>query len=102
MVVFINLLFTGFFQYIPEMQFWINLPKSFPWLPALSFMRWAYEALILNELEGNTKLANIENYENRIGFTFKSSECCLIIFIFIAFYLLTLIIALVKLNFEKR
>ena len=98
MAVFFNLLFTGFFQYIPVMQYWLQ-----PWMPVISFMRWGYQSLVVNEFVNNSKLSDVPYYLEILGFDGVSAgSCTAILLIFVAFYVSLLVIALVKVNFERR
>jgi hypothetical protein len=61
--ILINCLFTGYFQYLPDMQWFLK-----DWLPHLSFLRWAYQALVINELQNDDQLTNSQYYLDTLGF----------------------------------
>ena len=71
--LFFFIAFGGFIAPIPNLPSWLG-----SWAPLVSFVRWSYQALIINEFEGNptnvwpTELALQANPEfmflNRLGF----------------------------------
>ena len=56
-LTFVNVLFSGYFQYIDNMQTWLKY-----WLPNLSFMRWGYQCLVCNLLTDNPDLPDGSKY----------------------------------------
>jgi hypothetical protein len=97
-VVFTNFLFTGFFQFIPEMRPWLSA-----WLPSLSWIRWAYQATVNNELTNNPQLTDIATYQARFGYENQGTGASIgILIAFSLIYLSALVLVLTRVNHEKR
>ena len=94
----IIILFAGFIVAIPAFPAWLAY-----WGPYISFMRWAYQGLVLNEFDGNTDLPLGSQYISMQGFQDQSKEdCAAILFGFIVGMCLSVLMALKYINFEKR
>jgi len=97
-VFFANLLYTGYFQYIPHMQPWLGV-----WAPYVTFIRWSYQAILVNELTANPMLPYSDDLLSSLQFNRHSAGYCLgIILVFVGGYSSLLIYFLIKMNFEKR
>jgi hypothetical protein len=79
--VFFSCTFAGFIVYIPQFPNWLG-----SWAPYISFMRYSFQGLALNEFENNSKLPAEEHYVAQLGFeTLNKWQCLPIVFIFLAF-----------------
>lgn len=97
-VVFTNLLYAGFLQFIPSMQHWLS-----GWAPYVSFFRWGYQALVLNEYVTNPELEYTSYYINLFGFnTYTVGQCLGILVLYIAVFIALVSIGILKTDFEKR
>ena len=80
------------------MQYWLR-----DWLPDLSFVRWGYQALLLNEFVENPNLPDATYYIGLFGFnSVDAGQALAIELIFIAFYASLVCLILMRVNFEKR
>lgn len=58
-------------MYIPEFPVFLRA-----WAPYISFLRFAFQALALNELEDNSKLPYGQQYIDTLGFDdFSKGQC---------------------------
>lgn len=90
--VFTNFLFSGYFQFIPNMQFWLQ-----GWAPNCSFYRWALQALVLNEYDTNPALPIASTYVSELGFSGVNANASLgILILFLVFYLGLVCIAVLR------
>ena len=90
--------FAGFAIYIPQMPVWLGT-----WAPYITFMRWSFQALVLNEFQDNDNLPYAQSYINNLGFdTYTKEECIPFIILYLAVFSLALLLALRFVNFEKR
>lgn len=97
-VLFFSIVFSGFLIYLPQFPDWLG-----SWAPYISFMRYAYQALVLNELNGNTELPNYSIYINNYGFNdLQRGPCGGILILFTFFYGTIFFFAIRYLNFEER
>jgi ATP-binding cassette, subfamily G (WHITE), member 2 len=64
------ILYSGFPIYISSIQIWEN------WLPYFSFLRYSFQGLMLNELQGNSQLTNESYYVDALGFDSLSIGAC--------------------------
>ena len=86
--VLMSALYAGYFQYLPHLQSWCK-----GWVPYLSFMRWGYQALIINELNNDDKLTNSQYYLDQLQFNEVSLAASIgILFGFACFYLIVLVL----------
>lgn len=99
MVVFTNLLFTGYFQYISHMQPWLQC-----WAPIISFARWGYQAIVVSEFSNNPLLGSDSSYYLQMfDFTTPGDwQCVAILLVFISAFWCMLICTLSFVSFEKR
>lgn len=98
--LFTNLLFTGFFQFMPNMNPYLN-----SWLPCLAFSRWAYQTLVLGEFQQNPGFTHVDqvNYIESFGFETPTKSVCFgILVLFAFFYTAVTCFILARYNFEKR
>lgn len=97
--LFWSIAFSGFIVYIPTLDSWLR-----DWAPDLSFMRWAFQGLCLNEFDGNKDLASDQLMEN-LGFDDDSIDkwdCLGYIVIFTIIFRAATYFALRYINFEER
>lgn len=93
-----NMFYAGYVVAIPSMQDWQG-----KWLPYLTFVRFCFQGLVLNEFQDNEDLPASHQYINDLGFDFISREgCCAILLLFMGFYAVTLFLALKYVNLEER
>mmetsp|Transcript_1087 Transcript_1087/g.1754 ORF Transcript_1087/g.1754 Transcript_1087/m.1754 type:complete len:1273 (+) Transcript_1087:64-3882(+) len=96
--LFITVVFAGFIVYIPTFPLWLRC-----WAPYVSFMRFAFQAMVLNEFSGNEDLENSDYFIDELGFDSYSRDYCLsVIPIFTAFFAAAVLIALKYVNWEER
>lgn len=97
-VLFFATAFEGFIIFLPQFPDWLG------WAANVSYMRFAFQALVLNEFQGNDEdLPNESYYIDELGFdTFSKTECATFLLIFLAFHGVMSFIAIQYVNFEKR
>jgi ABC-type multidrug transport system ATPase subunit len=96
--LFFSVAFAGYIVYIPQFDQWLRV-----WAPYGSFMRWAFQGLVLNEFDGNNDLPYENEYIDNLGFdTYTKEQCAPIIIIFTAIFCWFLLLALKFINFEER
>jgi ABC-type multidrug transport system ATPase subunit/ABC-type multidrug transport system permease subunit len=97
MVLFFVTAFEGFVIYLPEFPDWLG------WAANVSYMRFAYQSLVLNEFQGNDELPLSTYYIDMLGFnTFSKTKCACFLLIFFVFHGLASFLAVKFINFEKR
>lgn len=90
--------FGGFGLLIPEMHLWLRA-----WGPYISFIRWGYQGLVLNEFQDNSYLPLEKIYLEQLGFDNYTSEICLSILpIFICSLACMTLLALKYCIYEER
>jgi len=97
--LFFGVTFAGYIIYIPEFPEWLG-----SWGPYLSFMRFGFQALVLNEFVGNNDLNEfrVELVDN-LGFDGYTRDYCLsVIPIFTITMALIVLAALKYVNWEER
>jgi ABC-type multidrug transport system ATPase subunit len=77
--IFFNVLFAGFIIFIPNLQSWLV------WGPYISFYRYAFQSLVLNELKDNPDLTASSIYLDQLGFDSLSSPDCIWILLLFTF-----------------
>jgi ABC-type multidrug transport system permease subunit len=96
--LFSAVVFAGYIVYIPTFPDWLRV-----WAPYVSFVRYSFQALVLNEFSGNTDLENTEYWINELGFdTFTRDECWPVVLFFAFFFAGSTLAALKFVNFEER
>lgn len=70
-VLLTNLLYAGYMVFLPTMADWQS-----SWLPYLSFCRYAFQGLVLNELQHNGDLPESHSYIQQLGFDTISVQGC--------------------------
>jgi hypothetical protein len=96
--LFIATAFSGFIIYLPQFPAWLG-----DWGPYISFARYAFQGLVLNEFDGNADLPANQQYINILGFdTLDKSQCAAILPAFIVLHAGMAYAALHYVNFEKR
>ena len=98
-IVFLfQITFSGFIIFIPTFPLWLRA-----WGPYISYIRFGYQTLVVNELDGNNQVNYSQEYLNMMGFESLSiSQCWPIIFIFDAIFVIGAIVCLKYMNYEKR
>jgi len=96
--LFITITFAGFIVYIPTFPLFLRV-----WAPYVSFMRWAFQALVLNEFSGNEDLENGDYFISEMGFESYDRDYCLSIIPIFTFLFAGLgLYALRFINWEER
>jgi ABC-type multidrug transport system ATPase subunit/ABC-type multidrug transport system permease subunit len=97
-VLFFATAFEGFIVYLPEFPLWLG------WAANISYLRFSFQALVLNEFVGNASQLPLESfYIDILGFgTFNKTECACYLLIFVGFHGLMSFLAVRFINFEKR
>jgi ABC-type multidrug transport system permease subunit len=97
-VLFFVTAFEGFIVYLPEFPGWLS------WLANVSYLRFSFQALVLNELQGNDDNLPLESYYiSQLGFdTISKTTCGLVMFVFLGLHALLTYLAVRYVNFEKR
>lgn len=97
-VLFFSVSFAGFLVYLPQFPEWIG-----DWAPYISFMRYAFQGLTLNEFHHNGDLPDSGSYISQLGFdTLSKTDCASILFFWMLFYGFIFLLALKYINFEER
>lgn len=97
-VLFFSVAFAGYIVYIPNFPDWLGV-----WAPYVSFMRFAFQALALNELQQNDKLPVAQQYVDLLGFdSLSKGECLPVLLVFLGFYAVLSYLAIKYLSFEHR
>lgn len=97
-VLFVAVSFAGFLVYIPRFPDWLGA-----WAPYISFMRYSFQGLTLNEFDGNSQLPDGSIYISELGFgSLSISTCAGVLFFWLTFYALMFLLALRFINFEQR
>lgn len=93
-----TLMLAGYIVLIPNLPIYIRL-----WAPYLSFMRWSFQALVLNEFYNNNYLPLGNYYIDNFNFNNPNKSICLSILIFYVFiYMILCFLALKYKRFESR
>jgi hypothetical protein len=93
-----NMMFAGYLVYIPDLPHWLRA-----WAPYLSFMRYAFQGMVLNEFQDNSDLPEGHDYIDQLGFDFISiGGCFALILLFVALTAWAHYLALVYIDFEDR
>lgn len=93
-----NMVYAGYMVYIPTMDDWQG-----KWLPYLSFFRFSFQGLVLNEFRNNDDLPDSHDYIDSLGFDFISiSGCCVILLLFLCIYAGAFYAAIRYVDFEER
>jgi ABC-type multidrug transport system ATPase subunit len=93
-----NSMYAGFLVRIPSMPLWQRA-----WLPCISFFRYVFQGIVLNEYQDNSRLNNAHAYIDAFGFDFISVEgCAFLLCLILAIYMLAFYLALKYVNFENR
>lgn len=90
--------FSGFLVFLPEFAYWLRC-----WAPDLSYLRWGFQGLVLNELKDNSALPLGPIYIDSLGFgNYNQEHCVSLIPIFAIAMSILSCTALHFLNFERR
>ena len=93
-----SMAFSGYIVYIPKLPLWYR-----SWAPCLSFLRWGFQALVLNEMVENKSLRYGSLYVQQLGFDkFNKYQCIPYMLIFMIFSAIALLLMLKYVNFERR
>lgn len=96
--LFMAVAFAGYIVYIPTFPTWLRA-----WAPYISFMRWSFQALVLNEFSGNSNLEAASYFIDELGFdTYSRDECVPVLLFFIAAFAAIVLGSLKYINFEER
>jgi ABC-type multidrug transport system permease subunit len=97
-VLFFATAFEGYIVFLPKFPSWLS------WIANISYMRFAFQSLTLNEFQGNEQDLPLEQpYINALGFnTLSMVECSYFLFIFLFAHGIASYLALYFINYEKR
>jgi ABC-type multidrug transport system permease subunit len=96
--LFVSVAFAGYIVYIPSFPLWLR-----SWAPYVSFMRWGFQGLVLNEFSGNSDLIYGSYYIEEMGFdTYDRDQCIPLLIIFVALFGSIVLFSLRFVNFEER
>lgn len=88
----------GYLVYLPLLPVYLG-----SWVPYVSYVRWGFQALILNEFVGNDALPNYQDYIDFLGFDTHDKEFCGdMVFIFTGLFATLLYVTLKFKSYEKR
>ena len=94
----LNMCYSGYLMFIPSMPSWQG-----SWLPYLSYFRFGFQGLVLNELQNNDDLPLSGTFIDNMGFnTISVQGCAAILLLFFGGYALTFFLALRFMDFEER
>lgn len=97
-IVYIIFFISGYVVYLPSLPLILK-----NWAPYLSFMRWAFQATVLNEFTVNDDLPNSEYYIDELGFDeYTRDQSSGILVVFLLFYAFAYLAALKYINWESR
>lgn len=89
---------AGYMVFLPSFPAWIG-----DWAPYVTFVRFSFQALVLNEFSDNSNLPYGQEYINTLGFNdYDVNQCAPIPLIFLLFFAAALLAALKYVNFEER
>ena len=96
--LFITVTFAGFIVYIPSFPLFLRC-----WAPYVSFMRWGFQAMFLNEFSGNGDLTQSDYFIDELGFGGYGRDYCIsVIPVFTAVFAALVLLSLKYVNFEER
>jgi ATP-binding cassette subfamily G (WHITE) protein 2 (SNQ2) len=97
--LFIAVTFAGYIVYLPSLDGWLR-----NWAPYLSFMRYPYQGLVLNEFSNNNSTLPLgEKFITSLGFDdYTKSQVAPANVIFSAGFATLLLLALKYVDFERR
>lgn len=96
--LFINLTFAGYIIYLPSFPEYLS-----SWGPYITFMRFSFQTLVLNELQDNPDLPYAQSYIDGLGFdTMSKSQTLPIIVVFLVVYGLAVLLSLKFVSYENR
>jgi hypothetical protein len=97
-LLMLNAVYAGFLVYIPAIPEWQRA-----WLPIITFFRYAYQGLMLNEFQDNSTLPETHALITSLGFNNISVQGCFgILCIFMLILSAAMYLALRYIDFEKR
>lgn len=97
-VLFFSVSFAGYLVYIPELPDWLG-----DWAPYISFMRYGFQGLTLNEFQGNADLSYQATYIDMLGFNLlDKTDCAGYLMMFVCIYAVSFLVMLKFVNFEER
>ncbi len=96
--IFLAIMLSGYIVLIPDLPLVIRV-----WAPYCSFMRWSFQALVLNEFIDNSELPLGSFYIADFDFSAPGKDTCLgILFCFTIAFMVLCLGTLKYINFEKR
>jgi ABC-type multidrug transport system permease subunit len=95
--MFFALAFEGFIIYIPQYEDWLK------WATYVSYLRYSFQALVLNEFDDNSLLPLSEAYIDELGFnTWSKQNCAIIIWLFVVGHAIAAFLVLKYINYIRR
>ena len=96
--LFFTITFAGYMIFIPTFPDWLSA-----WAPYISFLRFSFQALVLNEFNDNSDLPLSQVYIDALGFNdYTASQCAPVPIIFLLMFAGLLLVGLRHVNYEER
>lgn len=96
-LMFFALAFEGFIIYVPQFPVWSQ------WATYVSYLRYAYQALILTEFQDNNSLPLASQYLDELGFlSISRNTCAAYLWLFVLLHALAAYLVLKYVTFIKR
>merc|ERR1711918_229461 len=97
MFLFFAAAFSGFVIHIPQFPLWLRV-----WAPYISFLRYPFQGLCLNEFTDNSNLPGGQYYISELGFNLLTiNECGLIQWVFIVLLAVMSVASLKYIDYEE-
>jgi hypothetical protein len=97
MVISMTTTFAGYLIYIPAFPSWLS------WATNLTYVRYAFEALVINEMKDNSDLPLAFYYLDELSFeTRTAAECAVMLWVFVAIHGFLSYLMLKTVNYIRR
>lgn len=97
-ILFIQMAFSGYIVFLSSLPVWLST-----WGPYLSFVRFSFQTLILNEFDNNPNLPLSETYIQLLGFdTYSIDQTAPVPFVFVIGFAIMFLLALQFISYENR
>ena len=86
-------------MYLPNFPDWLG-----DWAPYITWMRYAFQGMVMNEFQHNDDLPLYQNYLDNLGFdeNFSVKGCAAMLPLFLLFGAMCSLLALKFIDFEER
>jgi hypothetical protein len=97
-VLFLQMAFAGYIVFLPSLPSWLSC-----WGPYVSFLRFSFQTLCLNEFLDNSNLPYGESYIVTLGFDdYTKDQTSGVPVVFVIFFAISFFLALKFINYENR